>query len=250
MTDDTAKRAPVGTAVLLVLPPLFGLYALWARLPALHATFRAGTTSLVFAGAIAVLAVTPLLTATRAALPDPARDARLAEAGRVQEERMAREQQATLDRQEAEFASLGPELPLADYLVYLSSMAYGERALAGIRRVTNRQAEAVLLLLQQGRLADLRELSHFDVAPTAELCQAYGAALAAAAGRVTKARSDYLIAAIDLELQLTNIKWLVANRCDLGQPLGLLETNLRVVANSDRITQFADKLAALRPARP
>ena len=57
-------------------------------------------------------------------------------------------------------------------------------------------------------------------------------------------------AAIDLELQLTNIKWLVANRCDLGQPLGLLETNLRAVADSDRITQFADKLAALRPARP
>jgi hypothetical protein len=102
------------------------------------------------------------------------------------------------------------------------------------------------LLLQQGRIADLRELSHFDVAPTAELCQAYGAALAAAAGQVTKARSDYLNAAIDLELQLANIKWLVANRCDLGQPLGLLETNVRAVADSDRMTQFADKLAALR----
>ena len=198
----------------------------------------------MFAGAIAVLAVTPLVTATRAALPDPARDARLAEAGKAQEERMARDQQAALDRQEAQFASLGPDSPLADYLIYLSSMAYGERALAGIRHLKNRQADAALLL-QQGRIADLRELSHFDVAPTAELCQAYGAALAAAAGKVTKARTDYLIAAIDLELQLANIKWLVANRCDLGQPLGLLETNLRAVADSDRMTQFADKLAAL-----
>jgi hypothetical protein len=123
-------------------------------------------------------------------------------------------------------------------------MEYGERALAGIRRVKNRQADAALLL-QQGRLADLRELSHFDVAPTAELCQAYGAALAAAAGKVTKARSDYLSAAIDLELQLSNIKWLTTNHCDLGQPLGMLETNLRAVADSDRMTQFADKLAAL-----
>ncbi len=250
MAGDAYSRGdPSAIWVPAFLPPLFALYALWARLPALHATFRAGTTSLVFAGAIAVLAVTPLVTATRATLPDPARDARLAEAGKAQEEQRAREQQAALDRQEAEFASLGPQSPLADYLVYLSSMAYGERALAGIRRVTNRQADAALLL-QQGRLADLRELSHFDVAPTAELCQAYGAALAAAAGKVTKARSDYLIAAIDLELQLTNIKWLVANRCDLGQPLGLLETNLRAVADSDRITQFADKVAALRPARP
>ena len=246
MAGDAYSRGDSASIwVPALLPPLFALYALWARLPALHATFRAGTTSMVFAGAIAVLAVTPLMTATRAALPDPARDARLAEAGKAQEERMARERQAALDRQEAQFASLGPDSPLADYLIYLSSMEYGERALAGIRRVKNRQADAALLL-QQGHIADLRELSHFDVAPTAELCQAYGAALAAAAGKVTKARSDYLSAAIDLELQLSNIKWLTTNHCDLGQPLGMLETNLRAVADSDRMTQFADKLAALR----
>ncbi|MEA2807814.1 MAG: hypothetical protein QOJ17_1955, partial [Rhodospirillaceae bacterium] len=98
--------------------------------------------------------------------------------------------------------------------------------------------------------ADLRELWGFDVAPTEELCQAYGEALAGAAGKVTKARTDYLMTAIDLELQLPNIKWLAASRCDLGQPLGLLETNLRAVADSDRMTGFADKLAALRPTRP
>ena len=161
---------------------------------------------------------------------------------------MAREQQAALDRQEAQFASLGPDSTLADYLVYLSSMAYGERALAGIRQVKNRQADATLLL-QQGHIAKLRELSHFEVVPTAELCQAYGAVLGGAAGTVTKARSDYLSAAIDLEGQLPNIRWLVANRCDLGEPLGLLETNVRAVADSDRMTRFADTLAALRPVK-
>ena len=231
-----------------LLPPLLALYALWARLPALHATFRALPTGAVLGAAITYLTVAPLVAMTRAALPDPARDARLAEAGKAQEEQRAREQQAALDRQEAQFASLGPDSPLADYLVYLSTMAYGERALAGIRRVKNRQAD-VALLLQQGHIADLRELSHFDVAPTAELCQAYGAALAAAAGKVSKARSDYLIAAIDLEGQLPNIRWLVGKNCDLGEPLGLLESNVRAVADSDRMTQFADKLAALRPVK-
>jgi hypothetical protein len=250
MAGDAYSRGdPSAIWVPVFLPPLFALYALWARLPVLHATFRAGTTSAVFAGAIAVLAVTPMVTATRAALPDPARDARLAEAGKAQEEQRARERQAALDRQEAQFASLGPDSALADYLIYLSSMAYGERALAGIRRVKNRQADAALLL-QQGHIADLRELSHFDVAPTAELCRAYGAALAAAAGKVTKARSDYLIAATDLELQLPNMKWLIANHCDLGAPLDLLTTNVRAVADSDRMTRFADTLAALRPTRP
>jgi hypothetical protein len=250
MAGDAYSRGDSASIwVPALLPPLFALYALWARLPALHATLRAGTTSAMFAGAIAVLAVTPMVTATRAALPDPARDARLAEAGKAQEERMARERQAALDRQEAQFARLSPDSALADYLIYLSSMAYGEQALAGIRRVKNRQADAALLL-QQGHIADLRELSHFDVAPTAELCQAYGAALAAAAGKVTTARSDYLIAATDLELQLPNMKWLIANHCDLGAPLDLLETNVRAVADSDRMTRFADTLAALRPTRP
>jgi hypothetical protein len=249
MAGDAYSRGDSSSIwVPVFLPPLFALYALWARLPVLHATLRAGTTSAMFAGAIAILAVTPMVTATRAALPDPARDACLAEAGKAQEEQRTREQQAALDRQEAQFASLGPDSALADYLIYLSSMAYGERALAGIRRVKNRQADAARLL-QQGHIADLRELSHFDVAPTAELCQAYGAALAGAAGKVTKARSDYLSAATDLELQLPNMKWLIANRCDLGQPLGLLETNVRAVADSDRMTQFADKLAVLRPVK-
>jgi hypothetical protein len=56
--------------------------------------------------------------------------------------------------------------------------------------------------------------------------------------------------ATDLELQLPNMKWLVGNGCDLGEPLGLLVTNLRAVADSDRMTRFADTLAALRPTRP
>ena len=51
--------------------------------------------------------------------------------------------------------------------------------------------------------------------------------------------------AIDLELQIPNMKWLLANGCDLGQPLGLLETNVRAVEDSDRMTKFADRLAAL-----
>ena len=228
-----------------LLPPLIALYALWARLPSLHATLRPGVTSAVLGGAIAFLTLAPLVAATRAALPDPARDARLEEAAKANEERMAMEARQAREREEAQFASLGPDTPLEDYLIYRSSMAYGERALAGIRRVKNRQAD-VVSLLQRGRIGSLWELSQFNVEPTAALCQAYGAALAGAASNVTKARSDYLMVAIDLEQQLPNMKWLIASRCDLGPPLGLLEGNVRAVADSSRMTGFADTLADLR----
>ena len=240
--DRSAIWVPV------LLPPLIALYALWARLPALHVTFRAGLTSIVLGGAIAFLSLAPLVAAHRAALPDPARDARLAELAKAEEERMAKERQAAYDREEGQFASLGPDSPLETYLIYLSSMAYGERALAGVRQVKNRQADAILLL-RQGRLLDLRQLWQFDVAPTVELCQAYDAALAAGAGKVTKARSDYLMTAIELELQLPNLTWLIGKHCDLSQSLGLLESNLRAVADSSRVTRFADTLAELRQVK-
>src|SRR5947207_492547 len=48
--------------VVAVLPPLIALYAMWARLPALHTTFRPDVTSAVLLGAIGVviLATLPL----------------------------------------------------------------------------------------------------------------------------------------------------------------------------------------------
>jgi hypothetical protein len=246
--DGHAAGDPSAIWVPALLPPLIALYALWARLPALHATFRAGVTSIVLGGAIAFLSLAPLVAAHRAALPDPARDARLAELAKAEEERMAKERQAAYDREEGQFSSLGPDSPLEAYLIYLSSMAYGERALAGVRQVKNRQADAIVLL-RQGRLLDLRQLWQFDVAPTAELCQAYDAALAVGAGKVTKARSDYLMTAIELELQLPNLTWLIGKHCDLSQSLGLLESNLRAVADSPRVTRFADTLAELRQVK-
>ncbi|MEA2848818.1 MAG: hypothetical protein QOG78_4099, partial [Rhodospirillaceae bacterium] len=141
--DAYARGDSSAIWVAALLPPLFALYALWARLPALHTIFRAVPTSAVLGAAIAYLSVAPLVAMTRAALPDPVRDARLEEAGKAQEEQRAQEGQAARDREEAQFASLDPDSPLANYLIYLSSMAYGERALAGIRQVRNRQTDAV-----------------------------------------------------------------------------------------------------------
>jgi hypothetical protein len=231
-----------------LLPPLLALYALWARLPALHTIFRAGPTSALLGAAIVVLTAAPLVATTRAKPTDPARAARLAEAAQADEERRAQEAKAAREREAAEFARLGPDSSLESYLAYLHSSAYSDRALAGIRQLKSRQSDAIGLL-QKGRLLDLWELEQLGLAPTADLCQAYADALAGAAGKVTKARSDYLGAAIALEGQLPNIKWLAGNGCDLGSPLGLLESNLRAVADSSRMTQFADTLAELRRAK-
>ncbi|HEX9330152.1 MAG TPA: hypothetical protein VF915_26725 [Reyranella sp.] len=249
MAGDAVGRGD-SSALLIpaLLPPLFALYALWARLPALHGRLRAGVVSGVVGAAIVFLTATPFISATRAALPDPARDARLAELAKMQEEQQAKERQAARERDDAEFARLGPDSALESYLLYLHTETYGARARAGIRQLTNRQADAIAML-GKGRLLDLWDLRELDLQPTADLCQAYGAALTGAAGKVSKGQSNYIGVAIDLEGQLPNIKWLINNRCDLGQPLGRLSTNVRAAADSPRMTGFADTLETLARAK-
>jgi hypothetical protein len=245
MAGDAVGRGDASALLIpALLPPLFALYALWARLPSLHGALRPGVVSAVLGAAIVFLAATPFVAAHRAAQPDPERDARLAAAAKAQEEEQAKDQQAARDREEAEFASLGPDSPLETYLIYLHSQTYTDRALAGIRKLRNLQADGIAML-HKGRLFDLWELKELGFSPTPELCAAYGEALTGAAGRVNKTQSNYLGVAIELEGQLPNIKWLIANGCDLGQPLAMLATNLRAVADSSRITGFADTLDGL-----
>jgi len=230
-----------------LLPPFFLAYALRARFAPLRRLVRDGVADAVLGAAVLILAGVPLV---RLAMPVPRDLAAEARAAAEEKQRVESQQQAEQDRkmrEEAEFAALGPDSPIKDYFVYLQSSERHDRALAGIRRAKNRQAEAIEQL-QLGHIRELPELWRFNLEPTAALCEAYGSALAAAAAAVTKARSDYLALAIDLEWQLDNMQWFVKEHCDLKQPLGLLETNVRAVADSERMTRFADTLAKLRQA--
>lgn len=235
-------------AVPAALPPLIAAYALWARLPGLHGCLPPLPTSLVAAIAVVLLSVLPFAASWYGQQPDPARDARLAQEARARQAEEQRQVDGQRARETAGFASLGPDSHLADYLPFLQG-EHAKEALQGMRQAKSRQADAVGLL-QTRALSRLPDLQALNLAPTPELCQAYGAALArAAAGVSPKVRTDFLSAAIEAEGELANIRWLLAAQCDLGQPLGLLEANVRAVADSERMTKFADRLAALRRAK-
>ena len=154
----------------------------------------------------------------------------------------------TREREAAAFAKLGPDSHLADYLPYLHNRAFTDRALEGIQKVKTRQEDAIALL-NQHPLADLTELWQWNVLATREVCEAYGNAFLAAANRITKARSDYLSAAMDLEWQMPNLKWILGSKCDLSGPLERAETNIKAVADSDRLRNFAVTLGELKNVR-
>ena len=86
---------------------------------------------------------------------------------------------------------------------------------------------------------------HLDIAATPALCAAYDAALRNSALKIDPSYSNRLGEAIDLEFQLPNVKWLVAQHCDLHDVLNDLARRLRVVRDSSRIDELADTFDAL-----
>jgi hypothetical protein len=239
-TDLYARYGGWAFVVPALVPPVIVFYALWIRIPALVETVSETIVSALAGGALATLIAASIWASHLDALVAPARQAAQQaayESMRAEQDRVSAEYRA---RDEAKFTALGPDSPLGDFLEYLNGSDLRARiAMEGARHAKSRQADAVALLRERS-LVDLRELWQFDVEATPALCQAYEALLRKSALKIDPSYSNRLGEAIDLEFQLPNLKWLVAQHCDLHAVLGDLATRLRVVRDSSRIDQLAD----------
>jgi hypothetical protein len=243
--DASGNRDPSAIWLPAALPPLIALYALRARFAPLRAPIPDVVADVAMGLVVVVLIGVPLARTLFPPPPDPVAEARVAEEERARLEREEQAAREAREREAAQFAALGPDSAMADYMPFLYG-TYSREAHAGIRKVKTRRADTVVLL-KNGRLDDLAELLLFDVDATPDMCAAYGAELARETAQVDpKVSSSSLGAAIELERQLPNLQWLAGERCDLGAPLIQLEKNLRAVADSSRIVKFADELAKLR----
>jgi hypothetical protein len=228
-----------------LLPPLFVLYAVRARVVAsLHRLVHEGAANVVLGGAILLLTVVPLVRAAIPVPPDPVAEARVMAEEKARQEKEEQRQQEDRAREAARFAALNPDSSLRDYSDFLmGGDSRYRQALAGARLVKSRQADAVALL-QEGKIDRLADLWQLDIDP-ASMCTAYGGALAGMASNIGPGKPNSIGVALDLERQLPNLKWLVAGHCDFDAILEPLEKNLRIVADSSRITGLADTLAGL-----
>ena len=127
----------------------------------------------------------------------------------VRQEQQRLDGEATRRKKAADFAKLGPDSSLADYLPFVSG-DYSLEAREGMRKVRTRQADAVALL-GAGRLGDLVGLLEYDIEATPELCAAYRTAI----GRNGQ---------LDLKAQRPNLEWLNGEGCDLAEPLARLRS--------------------------
>jgi hypothetical protein len=232
----------------IALPALLILHAAWARFPALHGVFKPARTSSVLLSLVGVLSIAMISVGWHARVPSPQARADYQDAEKTRMEGTAKVEREEREREAAAFARLGPDSHLANYLPYLHNRAFTDRALEGMQKVKTRQEDAIALL-NQHPLADLTELWQWNVLATREVCEAYGNAFLAAVNHITKARSDHLGAATDLEWQMPNLKWILGSKCDLSGPLERAESNIKAVADSDRLRNFAVTLGELKNVR-
>jgi hypothetical protein len=244
--DLYGNRADWAFAVPLLLPLLIMFYVLWARMPSLQLRLQPLPTTAILGGLVTILTLTPLFVALVALVPNPTRDARQAAVEKAREEKLRQEEQIALQREAEVFAKLGPDSSLRDYLQYMpGGDSRSHEALEGARLVKSRQTDAVELL-KAGRLAGLTDLFRLDLKVTPDLCKTYDDALASASSQVSKARSDYLSVAINLEQQMPNIDWLVEGGCNLNASLTLLADHVHTVSDSPRMDKFAARLEGYR----
>lgn len=234
--------------VVVALPALLILYAAWARFPALHGVLGPARTSAALLALAGLLSIGTIAVDWNVHVPSPRARAEYQEGEKARMEATAKAERQAREGEAAAFARLGPDSRLADFLPYLRNPAFADRALEGIQKVKTRQEDA-MALLNLRPLGDLTDLWQWNVLATREMCEAYANAFLAAANRITKARSDYLGAATDLEWQMPNLKWMIGSKCDLSGPLERAETNIKAVADSDRLRNFAITLGELKNVR-
>jgi hypothetical protein len=269
--DLNQRYAGWAIVVPALLPPLIALYAMWARLPDLHAALPARVINIAIGGAILVLTIAPLplsaIDASIYAAGEPERQ-RQREALLAANEQQAQRNEQNREREKAEarepaiarFQALTSDTPLSDYLDALDSYTYyapdeagHDEALAKGRRIKSRQADAVALL-KEGRIRRMEELWNLDIEATPAVCAAYRDALRHEAAELNPMRIDFSRVNV-IGGQLPNLKWLVKEHSDLVDLLAFTETRIREVCDkpndclaSDRdpTLAVADTLAALR----
>jgi hypothetical protein len=202
--DLYASYAGWAIVVPALLPPLIALYAMWMRLPVLHAALPAKIINAAAWGAILVLTIAPLrLSAVDKrtyAAGEPERQRQREAYLAAQNQIQAQFTEQTRERDIARVQALNADSPLRDYLLDLSNPTRHEEALAKARQVKSRQSDVVALLEEptpgdtsarsRGNIESLEDLWRLDIEVTPTVCKAYGDALRQEAENVRKYLHD------------------------------------------------------------
>lgn len=194
------------------LPPLVMLYGLWAPFGARWPPLWRKLVLAAFIGLGAAASVSVLVAQQRwdAAAPE-----RAAAYEKTQADYRRQEAEAAAQR-EAEFRALGPGSRLEQFFTWLHS-DHEEEALAMIRALPSRQADAVRLLDDgDTELFEFRRMPEFGLTATSELCQSYRRRIAGKLAGFDPNDPNTNDIATELATYIDNFRWLHANGCNMA----------------------------------
>jgi hypothetical protein len=145
---------------------------------------------------------------------------------------------------EARFRALGPQSPLDDYLDFLAGPFAGE-ALAGIRALPLRTADAARMLRDGSDLHRLERLHEFDLDAAGPLCDAYRARFDRQLAEANPARPGWRDVPGSLRQQMDNLRWLAGQDCDLSVQLRNLAAAEGMLPADWRLPGYAEEIEAI-----
>lgn len=222
------------------LAPLAAIFGLWVQGTGRRAAaaVRAGLTAFSLVGV--VLMAPAAVAQWQWAADAPQRASDLAQAAAEYDARHAEDARAY----EARFRALRPEARLDDYLDYIPG-PFAEEAVAGIRALPSRTADAARMLGEGADLDRLARAHEFDLDAAGRLCDAYRAALDARLAEANPARPDWRGVPGSLRPQMDNLRWFAGQGCDLAGQLRNLAAAEGMLPADWRSPGYAEEIAAL-----
>lgn len=226
---DLVQRPGWARIAPTALPPLALLYGFWVRFGAAWPALPRKLALAAFVG-LAAAASLPVLIAQQswdAAAPDRERTYRKAETDYQRQEAQAAAQR------EAEFRALGPDSRLEQHFTWLHS-DHEEEALAMIRALPSRQADAVRLLDdRETELFEFRRMPEFGLTATPELCRSYRRRIVGKLTEFPAGDPQLNDNAVELATYADNFRWLHANGCPMADLAAREATLLRRHPNEE-----------------
>lgn len=194
------------------LPPLVMLYGIWAPFGAKGPPLWR---KLALAAFVALAGAAALLVIVEQHRWDMAEPQRMAAAEKAVADSQRQEADAAAQR-EAEFRALGPDSRLEQLFAWLMT-EHEEEALAKIRALPSRQADAVRLLDDRAtELFEFRRMPEFGLTATPALCQSYRRRIAGKLAEFAPNDPQLNDNAVELATYIDNFRWLRANGCSMS----------------------------------
>jgi lipoprotein NlpI len=230
-------------ALPMMLPPLFAIYAIWARFPRLHRVLPPNPTSLALLGIVLVLAIAPV---PQLVVTQQEQAAEAAAQMAAQREAQTKEDKRRADNR-ARFEKLTDDTPLWEWAVFIGKDSeLDKEAVEGARKLTHRQADAETAL-RRGIGFPLVEYGRLDLAATPALCEAAGDFLRQIAVSHPAPEGDAQAAYAAIEQNfgpyVDSVEWLTQQNCAIDDAVARLAVTVAASPASSSRDAFLGYLA-------